>query len=153
MSDRIAIMRSGRFEQIAVADEIYARPVSRFVAEFMGEVNTIEVERVSEKHVRSLSDGTEFTVAREPDNFERGYLIIRPEIVKIGRPAEDLPNRVHGTVFNDYSLGSRIQYQIRSKSDQYQWLVERLQDEPYEGKLDDEVYIGWQSEDAILVSD
>ncbi|MCH1615279.1 MAG: ABC transporter ATP-binding protein, partial [Acidimicrobiales bacterium] len=36
MSDRIAIMRSGHFEQIAVADEIYARPISRFVAEFMG---------------------------------------------------------------------------------------------------------------------
>ena len=32
MSDRIAIMRSGCFEQIAIADEIYARPVSRFVA-------------------------------------------------------------------------------------------------------------------------
>ena len=39
MSDRIAIMKDGRFEQIAVADEIYGQPVSRFVAEFMGEVN------------------------------------------------------------------------------------------------------------------
>jgi len=153
MSDRIGIMNAGEMIQVGTPAEIYDAPRNKFVGEFMGEVNTIEVERVSEKHVRSLSDGTEFTVAREPDNFERGYLIIRPEIVKIGRPAEDLPNRVHGTVFNDYSLGSRIQYQIRSKSDQYQWLVERLQDEPYEGKLDDEVYIGWQSEDAILVSD
>ena len=36
ISDRIAIMRSGCFEQIAVADEIYARPISRFVAEFIG---------------------------------------------------------------------------------------------------------------------
>src|SRR6185312_4058993 len=44
MSDRIAIMRAGRFEQIAVADEIYARPESRFVAEFMGEVNLFDIE-------------------------------------------------------------------------------------------------------------
>lgn len=43
MSDRIAIMRNGRFEQIAIADEIYSRPVSRFVAEFMGEVNLFDV--------------------------------------------------------------------------------------------------------------
>lgn len=36
MSDRIAIMKDGCIEQVAVADEIYGKPVSRFVAEFMG---------------------------------------------------------------------------------------------------------------------
>ncbi len=41
MSDRIAIMRAGRFEQIGTPDEIYRRPQSRFVASFMGEVNIL----------------------------------------------------------------------------------------------------------------
>ena len=53
MSDRIAIMKEGRFEQIAVADEIYGRPVSRFVAEFMGEVNLFAVTGGADNAPRS----------------------------------------------------------------------------------------------------
>src|SRR5690606_26152995 len=44
MSDRIAIMRAGRIAQVGTAAEIYAAPRSRFVAEFMGEVNLFRVE-------------------------------------------------------------------------------------------------------------
>lgn len=153
MSDRIGIMNAGKMVQVGTPAEIYDAPCNKFVGEFMGEVNTIEVERVGDRRVRAISDGVEFSVGLEPDSFARGYLIIRPEIVKIGHAAENLPNKIQGTVFNNYSLGSRIQYQVRSDSDQFQWLVERLQDEPYEGRLDDTVYIGWRSEDAILVID
>jgi spermidine/putrescine transport system ATP-binding protein len=41
MSDRIGIMKDGTLVQIGTPDEIYNRPVDRFVAEFMGEVNTL----------------------------------------------------------------------------------------------------------------
>jgi spermidine/putrescine transport system ATP-binding protein len=153
MSDRIGIMNAGKMVQVGTPAEIYDTPHNKFVGEFMGEVNTIEVERTGDKRVRSISDGAEYIVSFEPDGFVHGYLIIRPEIVKIGQAAEGLPNKIQGTVFNDYSLGSRVQYQVRSDSDQFQWLVERLQDEPYEGGLDDTVFIGWRSEDSILVSD
>ena len=153
MSDRIGIMNFGKMVQVGTPGEIYNNPNNKFIAQFMGEVNTIAVESIGKNRVRSLSDGSEFTVSSEPENFKHGSLIIRPEIVKIGKLADDLPNRLKGTVFNDYSLGSRVQYQVRSQSDNYQWLVERLQDEPFDGKLDDLVHIGWRSEDAILVSD
>jgi len=73
--------------------------------------------------------------------------------VKIGSAAETLENRVAGTLFNDYSLGSRLQYQVRSKNDGTHWLVEKLQDEPYEGALDEDVVIGWRPEDSILVAE
>src|SRR5690606_26710748 len=43
-SDRVAIMRAGRIAQVGTAAEIYAAPRSRFVAEFMGEVNLFRVE-------------------------------------------------------------------------------------------------------------
>ncbi len=152
MSDRIGIMNFGKMIQVGLPHEIYNQPSNNFVAQFMGEVNTVEVESIGEHRVRSLSDATEYTVTNEPENFQQGYLIIRPEVVKIGRAAADLPNKVTGTVYNDYSLGSRIQYQVRADSDGYQWLVERLQDEPYEGQLDDTVQIGWRPEDSILVN-
>ena len=46
MADRIAVMNEGRIEQIGTAEEIYRRPTSRFVADFIGESNFAEVEFV-----------------------------------------------------------------------------------------------------------
>ncbi len=153
MSDRIAIMNHGRIVQVGSPSDIYNRPRDKFVAQFMGEVNTLDVERTGAGAVRSLSDGAEFQVAHSLDGFETGFLIIRPEVVKIGKAAAGLANRLSGTLFNDYALGSRIQYQVRIESDDSQWLVERLQDEPYDGTLGDRVVIGWRPADSILVKD
>ena len=153
MSDRIGIMNVGRMVQIGSPNEIYNQPIDKFVAQFMGEVNTRDVVRCSSDRVRSLSDGQEYVVNRNLDGFESGFLIIRPEVLKLGRAAESLPNRVAGTLFNDYALGSRLQFQVRGASDGYHWLVEQLQDEPFEGELGAEVLIGWRPEDSILVSD
>jgi iron(III) transport system ATP-binding protein len=41
ISDRIAVMRAGRFEQVGAPDEIYRRPATPFVAEFMGTTNLL----------------------------------------------------------------------------------------------------------------
>ena len=150
MSDRIGIMRDGRMVQVGTPFNIYNEPRDKFVAQFMGEVNTLEVSRIDGRRVRANSNGAEFSVTSLPENFANGFLIIRPEVMKIGSSAQDLPNQVTGTLFNDYSLGSRLQYQVRG-SDGYQWLVEKLQDEPYEGALDDDLVIGWRPEDSILV--
>ena len=64
-----------------------------------------------------------------------------------------MPNRLSGVVFNGYALGSRIQYQVRSAQTGEHWLIERLQDDPYEGALGDSVEIGCRPEDSILVSE
>ena len=45
MSDRIAVMRAGRFVQVGTPDEIYSRPANRFVAEFIGDVNVFGVKK------------------------------------------------------------------------------------------------------------
>ncbi|MCB1471578.1 MAG: ABC transporter ATP-binding protein [Rhodobiaceae bacterium] len=153
MSDRIAIMRDGGIVQVGSPQEIYNRPVNKFVAQFMGEVNTIAVEKASARTVRATADGSTFQVPGMPAGFETGFLIIRPEVMKIGKAAEKLKNKVKGVVFNDYALGSRIQYQVRSDARDEHWLVERLQDDPYEGHVDDKVTIGWQPADSILVSE
>lgn len=153
MSDRIGIMRAGRMVQVGTPADIYRRPLTKFVAQFMGEVNILEVERVDQYRVRALADGAEYAVDGQAPDFQRGWLVVRPEVVKIGPAAADLPNRIEGAVFNDYSLGSRIQFQVRARSDGGHWLVERLQDEAGGLRLDERVVIGWRPEDGILVSD
>ena len=152
MSDRIGILNEGKLIQIGRPEDIYNRPKNKFVAQFMGEVNTLQVENASNGQVRDTSSGSLFEIAKNEQNFLSGFLIIRPEVMKIGRAAQSLPNQIQGVLFNDYALGSRIQYQVRSEDGEDQWLVERLQDDPYVGNAGDKVTIGWRAEDSILVT-
>ena len=152
MSDRIGILNEGELIQIGSPYDIYNRPKNKFVAQFMGEVNTLEVERVGGTHVKESSTDGEFEIGANVEDFKSGFLIIRPEVMKIGPAAETLPNQIQGVLFNDYSLGSRIQYQVRSADGEHHWLVERLQDDPYSGKRGEPVTIGWRPQDSILVN-
>ena len=153
MSDRIAIMASGRIVQVGTPHEIYNNPKNKFVAQFMGEVNTLSVEKAGAGKVRVSGGDDVFTVRDNLKDFSSGFLIIRPEVVKIGKAAAKMKNTVKGIAFNDYALGSRVQYQVRIEQFAEPWLVERLQDEPYERQRGDMVEIGWRPEDAILVRD
>lgn len=105
MSDRIAIMRAGRFEQIAPGAEIYARPSSAFVAEFMGEVNLFDLSREAGR--LSLSGAAEERFAGQP-----GTLMIRPESLRFLGEGEGAEIVLSGTIAAEYLLGSRIQYAI-----------------------------------------
>ena len=102
MSDRIAIMDRGRILQIGAPREIYAAPSSRFVAEFMGEVNifTAKGGRLSELDTAAPGLGD-------------GYLVVRPEAL---RPlADDAPAdiRFKAVIGNDFMLGSRTQFHLQ----------------------------------------
>ncbi len=151
MSDRIGILNEGRLIQIGSPDDIYNRPINNFVAQFMGEVNTMAVERAGDSKVRDTVTGAHYDITADSKDMESGFLIIRPEVMKIGPAAESMPNRIEGVLFNDYALGSRIQYQVRSADGEFHWLIERLQDDPFSGEAGDAVVIGWRPEDSILV--
>lgn len=152
MSDRIGIMRQGKLVQVGSPDEIYNQPMDKFVAQFMGEVNILEVNKAEAGRVRVVNSGVELAAHDIPADFQKGFLVVRPEVVRIGDNAAGMTNKLSGRLFNEYSLGSRVQYQIRM-AEGATWVVERLRDERYSGKLDDEVTIGWQPEDTILVAE
>jgi spermidine/putrescine transport system ATP-binding protein len=146
MSDRIGIMRAGELVQVGVPDEIYSRPANRFVSEFMGEVNLLEVKRNGTGlHCPAL--GTTFK-GPAANGFDSGYLVIRPEYLRFLRPGESAENQVEGVLYNEYALGSRIQYQIRVGEQVF--LVEKLREQRYHGQLDDRVTIGWEARDSVL---
>ncbi|WP_329646406.1 ABC transporter ATP-binding protein [Hyphomicrobium sp.] len=114
MSDRIAIMRSGRFEQLGPAEEIYAKPKSRFVSEFMGEVNLFRsngtANSVSFEHL-SIDPACAAKGGLRP-GF-RGYLMARPESVRLLGLAETADVTAKGIVESEYLLGSRVQYLVQ----------------------------------------
>lgn len=151
MSDRIGILQRGRFVQIGTPDEIYGRPVNRFVSQFIGEVNMLKVARTAEAGMVATETGQRFTAPPLPPGLEQGWLIVRPENLRLGAAAEGAENRLEGVLTNEYSLGSRMQYQVRLGATTL--LAERLRDEARPGALQGAIAVGWDARDSMVVPD
>ena len=70
MADRIAVMNDGRIEQLGTPTEIYQRPASRFVADFIGDSNFFDGDG-RRATWPSSSDGTRVAVRRRPERARR----------------------------------------------------------------------------------
>jgi spermidine/putrescine transport system ATP-binding protein len=148
MSDRIAVMRAGRFVQIGTPEEIYTRPVNRFVAEFMGEVNTIAVRRRADQLYDGITLPGRFKVS--PDSSAEGYVVVRPEFLRLVQRAGDADNVIEGELYNSYSLGSRVQHRVRAAGETV-LVVEQLRAAGPPPAIDSKVMVGWDSRDALFV--
>jgi len=112
LSDRIAVMRAGRLEQIGPPHEIYARPASLFVAEFIGKVNAIPGTVVGESDgcpvVETLGHRT--TVSRQGVPGRSVLFLVRPEAVALRPPGGP---EIQGIVSEIEYLGDRTEYRMR----------------------------------------
>jgi spermidine/putrescine transport system ATP-binding protein len=151
MSDRIGVMQAGRLIQVGTPNQIYSTPTNRFVSEFIGDVNVITVRIGPNGKLVADDFATEFSVPKIPVGFTNGHLVVRPEFVRFLAAGDTTENRLMGRVYNEYALGSRIQYQVRVGEAVF--IVEKLRQQAFTGSLDDEVAIGWSGADSILVAD
>ena len=156
MSDRIAIMRSGRFEQIAIADEIYARPISRFVAEFMGEVNLFSVSGDAGGNpvgteIEIQVSNTSLSSSMKLSKGVPATLMVRPETVHFLTKDETADFVVEGVLKAEYALGSRTQYKVEADNGD-ELAVEKLREDRFSGEVGDRVRLGWNAEHAHMIS-
>jgi spermidine/putrescine transport system ATP-binding protein len=149
MSDRIGVMNRGRFVQVGTPNEIYGSPSTRFVSEFMGEVNILEVAAEGDGQVIDALTGARYRHALLPAGATDCSLVIRPESLRFVSGPGEADNVVTGTIYNEYLLGSRVQYQVRVGEGQV-FLVENLRDQRFEGDPARPVMIGWDVQDAML---
>jgi iron(III) transport system ATP-binding protein len=117
MSDRIVVMNKGRVEQVAAPAEIYFRPATIFVADFIGRANFIEVapEHVHDGTAVVTALGTRLTVASHPAvnaTKAEAYLMIRPETISL-RPADE---GGIGTVLRSTFHGHSVDYEVETIS-------------------------------------
>jgi spermidine/putrescine transport system ATP-binding protein len=151
MSDRIGVMRDGRLVQVGTPQQIYSKPNTRFVSEFVGDVNVFPVTLEAGGLLASPDVPGRFRPPPLPNGFARGHIVIRPEFMRFLRKPAEADNAVTGRLYNEYALGSRIQYQVRVGDAVF--VVEKLREQAFTGTLDDVVHIGWNAKDAILVTD
>ncbi|TMK32538.1 MAG: ABC transporter ATP-binding protein, partial [Actinobacteria bacterium] len=118
MSDRVAVMRGGRTEQVGTPAELYESPVSPFVADFVGESNFLDGVVVATspdgRAVVRAEGGLELHgVSREPLQVgQRAVAAVRPEkIVPQEPPASEL-NRCKGVVDQVVYAGDATRYSV-----------------------------------------
>ena len=151
MSDRIGVMRAGKMVQVGTPHDIYTAPKTRFVSEFVGDVNVIAVSTGNNGAVRVSENGKHLKPPALPAGFTEGHLVVRPEYLRFLNAAAEADNSLEGTLYNEYALGSRIQYQVRVGEQVF--VIEKLRQQPFTGKRGDHVIIGWDAKDGILVTD
>lgn len=117
MSNRVAVMRDGKIEQIGHPREVYERPQSRFVADFIGTSNFLDGTIVSR-------DGSAYTVrtedgelrVRSDKEFEPGVAVVvaaRPEHIELSTSQNGLaPNVWHGRVEARAFLGEVVDHVV-----------------------------------------
>jgi putrescine transport system ATP-binding protein len=128
VADRIGVMDAGRLEQVATPRQLYETPGSRWVAEFIGEINIFEGQAQSGEAGRltiSTKDAGTVAVAQPPAPISKSLVCvaIRPEKIKLSRrgPATDALsaqaiNRLEGVVTEVSYLGGITSYKIRLDS-------------------------------------
>jgi putrescine transport system ATP-binding protein len=128
VASRIGVMDSGRLEQVATPRELYEVPHSRWVAEFVGDVNIFEGEvgaREGGRLAISTRDAGTIVVAEPRKPIEKAIVCvaIRPEKVKLSRrgPVSDAAtshsiNRLEGIVTDVSYLGGLTVYKVRLDS-------------------------------------
>jgi iron(III) transport system ATP-binding protein len=117
LSDRIAVIHGGRLQQFGTPQEVYARPASRVVADFMGLVNLVPatVEAVDGRRGR-LRLGSGWTMEADlPGTAVQGQAVevaIRPENIRLQPQANADQDKPRATVTECTFLGSIIEYHV-----------------------------------------
>jgi len=117
MSDRVAVMRSGKIVQIGTPHEIYEEPADTYVADFLGVSNLMQVQVVERGpgprcQVR-LGEWVLETDRGSVDGPGTAQCVIRPERVRIEPFGSAGPNRVPGMVERLVYVGSATQVMLR----------------------------------------
>ena len=118
MSDRIAVMDSGLLLQVGAPVEIYDRPRTRFVADFIGDTNLLSATVIDRGTVR-LADGTPIRVPNTATAGAEVTVAVRPEKLGLRRPDTDRDmtlDAIDGTVDRATFLGNAISYEISAGS-------------------------------------
>src|SRR5262245_59305811 len=119
MSDRVAVMNRGRYEQLAPPAELYERPATRFVAGFLGASNLLRGRAEAndgELATVRLEEGATVRVAASLLGARQGVdLGVRPEKIRLLELSETVPpgsNLLTGTVTSALYTGVSTQYQV-----------------------------------------
>ena len=158
MADEIAVMHEGRIEQRGSATDLYERPSTEFVANFLGLSNLVDARRTGDDAYET-HEGARIRVPRERAAAREGSVRIgvRPEKVHIhGRGSEPAPghNVLRGTVHLATFLGVSLQYVVHTAGGDELTVIEQNRAGAHAGSVGpgEQVSLAWDPEHTFVVT-
>lgn len=154
MSDRIAVMNKGSLEQLGFPYDIYEKPKTKFVADFIGETNLFEGE------VALVNDNVAFidlqgsavsAGSKELAAGETVWLAIRPERIKLSFWPEEGKATLKGRFKERIYVGSVLKTVILLEKGQEITINEQAAQSFIFDADSDDVYVNWEPEDAVVM--
>ncbi len=157
LSDRIAVMNDGRILQEGTPSEIYERPRTRFVADFIGQTNFFEGAVEAEGEIVVVRDATGIELRCAPVNFARVggqvAVAVRPEKIVPVNGSTASANVVEGTFLRKTYLGDLVQYHLLLQGGRE--LTVQRQNEPEDvaarWSVGDRVQVAWDTSSALVL--
>lgn len=167
MSTRIAVMNQGRMMQLSTPTALYEYPQSRYVAEFIGDVNIFEsfiIEKGADYTLVEDKNGHHHLTnnAVEAIEGESVWLAVRPEKMRINKAEPNIEhkqsNYLYGEVWDIAYLGNLSIYYVmvdsKTGGEPEKVIVtrtNRLRDEEQEITWEDKVHLTWSSHSSIIL--
>ncbi|PZU93913.1 MAG: spermidine/putrescine ABC transporter ATP-binding protein [Chelatococcus sp.] len=145
MCDRIAVMHRGQIAQIGTPEDIYERPATRFVAEFVGRANALAAGRDGEGKVLLWGQAQPVSAPAQGE-FD---LFVRPQrmrIVPVSEPTGGETVRVTGRVLRSVFVGDHVEVLVEGAGGQLTVEMPSGTPAPTEGA---EVAVVWRAQDSL----
>ena len=159
MADKVAVMSSGRIDQVGTPEDVYERPMSKFVANFIGRANLLpgrvaEVDSVGDAIVE-VSDVGKIRTSRVPSGLaveQSVQILIRPHRVEVASVSGTAPRAgLRGRVSDISYTGEMLTYTVALGA--HCITVETLTGFGEPIPVGAEVEVGWRPNDARILSE
>ncbi|MDI3480830.1 MAG: spermidine/putrescine transport system ATP-binding protein [Tepidanaerobacteraceae bacterium] len=155
MSDRIAVMNGGKLEQVGTPDEIYEKPASSFVADFIGETNLFEAKvNKTIDNVAFLDIDCEGEIQIDKKTLIAGesvYIAIRPERIVLSKEPLEGYISLSGRMKERIYVGSNLKTIVKLKNGK-----EVVVNEPVSNTADfnetQDLYVCWKAEWMVVLN-
>lgn len=146
LADNIAVMQDGTIEQIGNPNDIYSRPVNKFVSTFIGEANLIPGVRAANEV--TLATGQKIGDAGDDDNI---LCMIRPENLHCIADPSERANTISARLVNRTYQGPSIILELETGAGHPLTVLEVNAAENHKRQIGDEILLGWSSADQRIL--
>ena len=156
LSDRIAVFNKGRIEQVGSGHQLYTRPETLFVGQFIGESSVLRGAHRTGGAETALTVAGATLVAPGQARTEAAHVILlRPERVMVQPlgtgPKDGMTNILGGTVREMLYLGAAMKYEVTLADGSHVIARTQTQDEPF--AIGSAVELAWNPKDGTLLAD
>lgn len=154
MSDFVAVMNQGRFEQVDTPQNLYRNPASSFVAQFVGDNNQFTGTNRPAPEASWVETNDRLRFRAQPTHGiganERVEMYIRPEAIMINPPEKDGFNRAPARVKAILFDGGNSRLLVTLDGSNKELLVSLPQNRQYDRiKVKDSIHIGWDPSSSV----